>query len=112
MTETERLAQAQLDAYNAGDIDAFAACYAEDVEVFDLHSGERRMAGRDALREAYGRLFAENPDQHAELLGRIVQGATAVDHERVTGRARGGVVFAVAIYQVEDGAIRRVWFAR
>ncbi len=112
MSNTATLAQRQLDAYNAGDIDAFVACYAADVEVFDLHSGERRMHGTEQLRARYGALFEANPDQHAELLGRIVQGATAVDHERVTGRASGGVVFAVAIYQVEDELIRRVWFAR
>ncbi|MCP4869643.1 MAG: DUF4440 domain-containing protein [Proteobacteria bacterium] len=112
MTETERLAQAQLDAYNAGDIDAFAACYAADVEVFDLHSGTLTFAGREALRERYGRLFESQPNQHAELLSRIVHGQTSVDHERVTGRTSGGTVFAVAIYQVVDGAIRKVWFAR
>lgn len=32
----EAVVQRQLEAYNRGDIDAFAATYAEDVELFDL----------------------------------------------------------------------------
>ena len=30
------LAQRQLDAYNAHDLEAFLACYAYDVEVYEL----------------------------------------------------------------------------
>jgi hypothetical protein len=112
MSEAETLAQRQLDAYNVGDLEAFVACYTPDVEIFDLHSGELRMSGRDAMRDRYGKLFEANPEQKAELLNRIAQGSTVVDHERVVGRADGKVVFAVAIYQVEEGLIRRVWFAR
>ena len=99
--EAELLAQRQLDAYNARDIDAFAACYAADVQIFDLHSGELR----------YGAQFERCPNLHAELTGRLVVGATAADQERVTGLT-DGVVLALAIYEVRDGLIQKVWFAR
>lgn len=109
--ETARLAQAQLDAYNAHDIDAFAACYAEDVEVYDL-GGALRFRGVDALHATYARVFATKPALHAELVGRLVVGDTAVDQERVTGLRDDHEVHALAIYKVAGGRITHVWFAR
>lgn len=108
----EQAAQAQLDAYNAQDVDAFAACYAEDVEAFELPSGTSLFRGRDVLRARYARLFAANPRLHCRLTARIVEGAFVVDQEELSGRADGGTGRAVAIYQVESGRIRRIWFAR
>ena len=35
MTDIAQLAQAQLDAYNAADLDAFIACYHPDVVVME-----------------------------------------------------------------------------
>ncbi len=112
MIPSERQAQAQLDAYNAHDIDAFLACYHDEVEIFDLHSGERTMQGKPAMRERYGRMFADLPDLHATVVQRIVCGATAVDHERVTGLVPNETIEVIATYQIEDGLIRRVWFAK
>ena len=109
MTPAEH-AQAQLDAYNAHDIDRFVACFAEDVEVFDFPSGERRTKGRAAMRKGYGAMFAKGT-VHAEVLQRIVQGAVVIDQEHVTG-LREEPVAAVAIYEIEDDIIRRVWFVR
>ena len=106
------LAQRQLDAYNARDIEAFVACYAEDVRIWDLHTQTLRMQGRQALRERYGPMFLAHPDLHAELVGRLAIGSTAVDQERVTGLVEGGVVHAIATYEVRDGLIRQVRFAR
>lgn len=107
----EVLAQRQLDAYNAGDIDAFMACYAQDIRVWDLHTGELQLQGHEAMRARYGALFERCPDLHAELVGRLVLGATAVDQERVTGMG-DEVVRALATYEVRDGRIQQVWFAR
>lgn len=113
LPEAERLAQRQLDAYNAGDIDAFLACYADDVRVWDLHTGELRMQGLPSMRERYGALFTRCPELHAALVGRLCLGATCVDQEHVTGMNEDGtVVHALATYEVRDGLIRQVWFAR
>jgi len=105
------LAQRQLDAYNAGDIEAFAACYAPDVRIWDLHSNTVTLQGRPALRERYGALFTRCPELHAELVGRLCLGSTAVDQERVTGMG-DDVVHAIATYEVRDGLIQQVWFAK
>lgn len=105
-------AQRQLDAYNARDAEAFAAAYADDVEVFELPAGTRTLAGREALRDRYCGLFAASPALHCRLLHRVVHGCFVVDHEEVTGLRGGDKVFAVAIYEVREALIRRVWFLR
>ena len=110
MREPREMAQAQLDAYNARDVDAFVACYAPDVVVSRLPSGKVLAEGRDALRATYGKLFADAPNLHCELTNRIVHGRCVVDHEEVTGFPGREWVRAVAIYEVEEGLIRKVWF--
>lgn len=112
----EVLAQRQLDAYNGHDLEAFVACYAPGVEVRTFPGeGPPDFAGHEAIRARYGPMF-EQGTIHAELLNRITIGDTAIDHERVTGLARQGeeerVVFAVAIYEVKDDLIQKVWFIR
>ncbi|MDH3593114.1 MAG: nuclear transport factor 2 family protein, partial [Planctomycetota bacterium] len=60
----EEAAQAQLDAYNARDIEAFLAAYDPAVEVAQLPSGEVTARGRDAMRPIYQGLFERAPDLH------------------------------------------------
>lgn len=103
------IAQGQLDAYNARDIAGFVTWFSEDVEVFRLGEPEPTLSGRAAFETRYGALFAEHPDLHCVLDGRLVKGNVVVDRERVTGM-REDVVDALAIYEVADGQIRRVWF--
>lgn len=102
--------EAQLDAYNAQDVEAFVACYAEGVRIEDA-AGQLQMEGRQAMRERYARLFAAHPDNHAEILHRIRIGDHVIDHERITGRGTEPV-FAVAIYRLRDGLIDHVRFVR
>jgi len=99
----------QVDAYNARDVEAFAACYAEDLVIVDA-SGEELTRGRSQLREQYGRWFSRNPELHVEIVSRIEIGAFVVDAERVSGTPDDDIQ-AVAIYHVDDaGLIDRVQF--
>jgi uncharacterized protein (TIGR02246 family) len=108
--ESARLAQRQLDASNAQDADAFAACYAADVRLLRLPGGECFAEGREALRALYADLFLREPGRRADLLARIECGRFCVDHERVVSGPGAEPRFAVAIYEVEGGLIRRAWF--
>lgn len=111
MTTPADLAQRQLDAYNAGDLNAFLACYHHEVEVRSFPAQELLMQGLVELHARYEALFAERRPQ-AELLGRMAVGDVVIDHERVTGLSEGaGPVEAIAIYEVVDARIRRVFFA-
>ena len=106
----ESVVQAQLDAYNARDIDAFIATYADDVKLFELP--EKLLSeGTATMRERYGQLFKDER-LHATIVNRIVMGNTVVDHERVrvTLPQGPGTVEAVAIYEVRGGKITAVWF--
>ena len=108
-SEIEAVVQRQLDAYNARDLEALLAVYAEDAEVFE-HPSTLLAAGRAALRERFAARFRE-PNLHAHLLKRIVSGIFAVDHERVVRTfAEGpGELDLVMLYEVREGKIRRAW---
>lgn len=111
MSHPSDIAQAQLDAYNAQDLDAHCTHFADDVKVADLN-GAVTVDGIAAYRARYAKLFSEFPQNRAELVARIAVGNTVIDHERVT-RAPGQAPFEVAaIYTVLDGKIRRVDFVR
>ncbi len=106
-----QLAQRQLDAYNAADLDAFCACYADDVEVYDLPAMTLVLKGREALRERYGPYFVTLKPQAVLTSPRLVLGTMAIDPEHVV-RTDGSEANAIALYHVDDGVIRRVWFIR
>jgi len=105
------LVQAQLEAYNTQDLDAYCAFFADDVVVADLN-GAVSTQGIEAYRTRYAGTFKTFPQNKAELLNRIVVGSTVIDHEKVI-RSPGGETFEViAIYTLADGKIARVDFAK
>jgi len=113
MNPTSPLAvvQAQLDAYNARDLDALMATYAPDAQQFALH-GALLAQGIDQIRPRYQERFRE-PDLHARLLTRSVVGNFVTDLEIVTrnfpeGR---GTVEMLCVYEVVGGRIVRASFA-
>ncbi|WP_075617173.1 nuclear transport factor 2 family protein [Paenisporosarcina indica] len=104
------LAQGQLDAYNAQDIEAFLEAYSDEVVVRTFPANEVTYKGIDKMRERYTALFEQNPNQHAALLSRVIKGTIVIDHEHVTGRANGVETEAIAMYEVSNGKISNVWF--
>ena len=105
------IAQKQLDAYNAQDLDTYVSYFAPDCVVSNLN-GTPTETTRDAIRARYAKAFATFPQNKAELKSRIAVGNTVVDHELVI-RAPGGEQFEIiAIYSFKDGLISRVDFAK
>lgn len=105
------IVQGQFDAYNLQDLDAHCAFFASDVVVADLN-GAVTIQGLAAYRAKYVQVFADFPQNKAELVNRMVVGATVIDHERVV-RAPGGATFEViAIYTLAGGKIARVDFCK
>lgn len=103
--------QAQLDAYNAKDIEALMATYASGAQQFTLH-GPLLAEGHEQIRPRYVARFAE-PDLHARLLSRTVLGNIVTDLEVVTRNfpEGKGSVEMLCIYEVVDGRIARASFA-
>ena len=107
---TVDVVEEQLEAYNARDLERFAATYADDIRIWRMPATEPSIAGQAQLREVYAKRFS-SPDLHATIVNRIATGDKVVDHERVVG-IEAGPIEAVAVYQVVDGLIAKVWFYR
>lgn len=104
------LIKRQVNAYNAGDADAFMATYHPDIKIYSWQNDNPIYDTWDAMYTRYANLFRDNPDQYAEIVNRMTIGNYIVDRERVKGRANGVEVNAIAVYEVKDGLIYRVWF--
>jgi hypothetical protein len=106
----ETLIQKQLDAYNALDIDALMATYAEDAQQFE-HPDKLLASGAGQIRGRFVARFKE-PNLHAVLIKRIVAGNIVVDHEHVTRTfpEGAGKIELVCIYEVQNEKIARAWF--
>jgi hypothetical protein len=102
------IVQEQLEAYNARDLERFAATYSADIRIYRMPATEPSIVGQSKLREVYAKRFA-SPGLHATIVNRIEIGDKVIDHERVVG-IEAEPIEAVAVYQVADGLISAVWF--
>lgn len=103
------IVQQQLEAYNNRDIDAFAATYSDDIELYQFPN-TLSSKGIENLRTTYKQLFERTPNLHAKIKNRMVIGNKVIDEEEVTFGDR--TLNAVAIYEVHHNKITRVTFIR
>jgi imidazolonepropionase-like amidohydrolase len=103
----EMLAQQQLNAYNAHDLEAFLAPYAEAVELY-MFPDKLIMKGKTAMRKDY-QFITQTPKLYCRLVNRIVEGNTVIDQEEVWGFGEKPLT-AIAMYVVEGGKITKVYF--
>lgn len=104
------LAQEQLNAYNARNIEAFLAPYSDSVAIYD-QTGKLLMQGKEQMRQRYAPMFDKAKELHCQLVNRIVMGNTVIDHESVTGVGEKAFE-AIAVYTIENGKIVKVSFIR
>ncbi len=109
MKQPVEIVQEQLDAYNAHDLARFVACYSEQIEVFRPPALAPVIQGKAAFSAHYQQNRFTIPELHASLVNRMVSGNIVIDHEAVVGLSQHPLS-AIAVYQVEDGLIQRVWF--
>lgn len=105
----EMVVQKQVEAYNAHDLNAFAACYAQDIEFRTMAGAVNPEKGLAALKKGYGELFKNYPSLRVKILNRITQGAFVIDQEQAEGMGPNPIT-VTAIYEVTEGKIVRVWF--
>lgn len=105
----EAVVQRQLEAFNARDVDALLATYADDAELFE-HPAKLLACGAAVLRERFTARFQE-ANLHAALQRRIVLGNFVFDHELVTRTfpEGPGTLEVVMIYEVINGRIAKSW---
>jgi hypothetical protein len=109
-TDPEKVVQKQLDAYNARDIDALMATYAENIELFE-HPSKLLASGATQVRERQAARLQE-PNLHATLIKRMVMGNVVIDQEKVTRTFPEGTghIELIAIYEVQSGRIAKASF--
>ena len=107
--DPEKVVQANLDAYNKGDIEGFMSYFSSDILIRDFDSGVVTAEGKKEVREIYSELFKASPDLHSRILKRTVFDNKIVDHEYITGRNRSQEPLElVLIYEVRDSKIFRI----
>lgn len=107
--EAADLAQAQLDAYNKRDIEAFLKPYSESVKVYAFPN-QLLYEGKAKMREEYTSMFNRLPDLHCKLVNRMVLNNKVIDHEEVVIMKSQPKIYAIAVYTITDGKISEVRF--
>jgi uncharacterized protein (TIGR02246 family) len=105
------IVQRQLEAYNAQDLDAFCATYADDCVIADLN-GAATQAGISDIRARYSKTFAEYPKNRAWVEHRMALGDVVIDHEKGARSPEGPFFEALVVYTVKNGRIARVDFVK
>lgn len=112
MDKFERAAEAQLEAYNNRDIDAFLKWYTEDVTAIDMDTNKVLLKGKDEMRKMYTVRF-ENTYLKCTLKNRMVLNRTIIDHEIINYDETNNTFEAIAIYDVDEtGLISTIWFTK
>ena len=101
------LVQRQLNGFNRINLDAFLEPYDDSVELYKFPCyllGE----GKEFMRDRFSGMFKFR-DLHCEIKHRIIQDNLIIDEESITG---GGTpkVGGVAIYEIENNKIKRVYY--
>lgn len=107
----EQLIQQEVNAYNAGDIDNFMETFHPEIKVFN-YPDELRFENKADKREAYKKLFENYPNNHAEIVERMTIGNFVIDKEKITGRGDAPTKYVIAMYEIKDELIYRVYFMR
>ena len=84
MSEATDIVDAQIEAYRARDLEAFVSHYAGHAAVV-LFDGTPMFADKEAMREQYGKLFADSPQLNLVIANRMAADGFVVDEEHITG---------------------------
>jgi hypothetical protein len=106
----ESVVDAQIDAFNRRDLDAFLSYYSSDAKVYD-HPDRLRWSGKDALRKEYAALFSKMPTARVTVASRILQAPYVIDQEELDP-GNGQPTRSVVTYQVRAGRIVAVWIQK
>jgi hypothetical protein len=106
----EKIVQQQIEYYNAGDLKGFASTYSDDITVYTFPDNIVTLSGKQALLDRYRETFKKK--MHAEIKNRSVVGNKVIDWEFATNGLTGETIGLMAIYEVKDHLISKVWFIR
>jgi hypothetical protein len=105
---------AQLDAFNAGNVDAMVANLAEEFAWFAVDSDRTvvELAGRNEFRRSMESYFASVYEPRAEIHSLTASGNFVAVVETAFWLTQEGEAAqsSLAVYEVRDGLIHRVWY--
>jgi hypothetical protein len=116
LTTPEAVAlRAYYDAFNRHEADGTAAFLAEGVKWYSVSGDTQSLDGngRAAIRDWLAGYFKQLPDVKSDVLELRQTGPHLFVHERVSWMSTSGAAkraSALAIYEVRDGLIQRVWY--
>ncbi|WP_174727502.1 nuclear transport factor 2 family protein [Mesobacillus harenae] len=104
----EKIVQDQIEFYNHGDLEGFASTYADHITVYTFPDNTVTLRGKQELMDRYRETFKKK--MYAEIRNRSVVGNKVIDWEIATNGLTGEKASLMAIYEIEDNRITKVWF--
>lgn len=111
MADRVAIAEEMIARYNAQDVDGYVALMTEDA----CEAGYRGLTvreGREGVRSGLTAMFAEYPDNRAEIVKSYALGEYAVLHEVVSRSVDAEPFEVMSIYSFEGDKCSRVEFVR
>jgi hypothetical protein len=109
MQTPEEVAQANIDAYNAHDVNALIATFTPSA-TFGQLGGRILLDGRGPMQGYYSQLFEARPTVRCEVKQRTVMGPFVVELQEISGDDQPGMQ-AMLISEVREGQIVKVWYS-
>lgn len=108
----DELAKAEVNAYNARNIDAFVARYAPNAEIYDLSNTNVPIAkGSTQIREIWGNFFKQFPNLHCHVVSRTILGNKCVAIESISGVGPTPMIgVGTYLFNLKTGLIEKVYF--
>ncbi len=106
MSQAGQMVDRLVEATNAHDVNAIAACFAEDYANDAPAHPSRGFSGREQVRHNWEQILAFVPDLHAEVPRRAIDGETAWTEWVMTGTRRDGTphhMCGVIVFGVQGG---------
>lgn len=105
------IAHEMIAHYNAQDADAYVALMTEGACEAGYRGAVLRE-GKEGVRSGLKAMFAEFPQNRAEILSSYALGETVVLHEKVARSPESEPFEVMSVYSFADGLVDRVEFIR
>lgn len=103
-----------LEAFNRHDVEAMLSLAHADVQWLTVADDKISVdtAGQAALRDSMKSYFASLPTVRSTFESALVAGpyVTVVERARWQGKSGERTQAALAVYEVREGKVRRVWY--
>ena len=113
-TSAEGIVRAYTEAFNRHDIDAMLALAQPEIEWLTIDGSKSAVetAGKEPLRAALSNYFRDYPTTQSVVEAVMANGPFVVVRERAEWTSKDGPrrQRSVAVYELREGLIRRVWY--